>query len=240
MIDWIWVFLDTPSVAARSTWDFWAEVTGTHVADVRGEDSEFATLAPSQGDAWVKLQAVGDAISRVHLDLDSADPAALATRAIALGATDRADHDGYITLHSPAGLVWCATPTSDPPPRPSKAPATTPTIEQLCVDVPHAQYADEVAFWSSLTGWSARSVAPEYTKLEVPGDLPIRILVQRLGEEDERETASAHLDLSCGHRRDEVRRLLAMGARHVRDDPEGWTVMEAPDGQTFCVVERSS
>lgn len=57
-IDWVWLFLDTPSGQARASWDFWASATDLVVGDVRGEAQQFATLAPQVGDAWVKAQAV--------------------------------------------------------------------------------------------------------------------------------------------------------------------------------------
>jgi hypothetical protein len=48
-----------------------------------------------------------------------------------------------------------------------------------------------------------------------------------------------HLDIETDDIDAEVRRLEALGARRVAQI-RSWWVMEAPTGQRFCVVRRSS
>jgi hypothetical protein len=47
-----------------------------------------------------------------------------------------------------------------------------------------------------------------------------------------------HLDIAASDRAAEVERLLALGAR-VQREAEGYTVLLDPEGNQFCVVERS-
>lgn len=47
-----------------------------------------------------------------------------------------------------------------------------------------------------------------------------------------------HLDLVAASRRDEVARLVGLGATLVRD-AEGYAVLEDPEGNRFCVQGRS-
>ena len=90
MIDvrWMWAFFDTPRPLADSSWAYWAQVTGWSVSAPRGEHGEFATLVPSDGDPWVKFQAVGDGVGGIHLDLDVDDVRAAADEATRLGARE--------------------------------------------------------------------------------------------------------------------------------------------------------
>ena len=55
----------------------------------------------------------------------------------------------------------------------------------------------------------------------------------------ERKTARnrVHLDVEADSRRREVERLCALGAS-IRRESEGYTVMQDPEGNEFCVVDR--
>ena len=105
---WIQVFLDTPADAFEEAVAFWSAVTGWTPTARRGEDGQFLTLLPPAGAAYVKLQAV-DAPAGVHLDLDSADRPAMATRARDLGATAAWTYQDVEVMRSPGGLVFCHT-----------------------------------------------------------------------------------------------------------------------------------
>jgi hypothetical protein len=48
-----------------------------------------------------------------------------------------------------------------------------------------------------------------------------------------------HLDIESNDIEAEVRRLEALGAKRV-EQVQTWWVMEAPTGQRFCVVRKSS
>ena len=64
------VFLDSPVRVAEG---FWLGVTGASLSVRRGVGGEFATLVPRDGDAYVRVQVVGDPPARSHLDLHVGD-----------------------------------------------------------------------------------------------------------------------------------------------------------------------
>ncbi len=109
-------------------------------------------------------------------------------------------------------------------------------LDQVCVDVPPSRYDAEVAFWSALLAdWaSAPGSRPEFHVLKPPAGLPIRILLQRLGEE---RPASAHLDLACADIAATRARHEALGATLVAQGAH-WTVMRDPAGGVYCLTAR--
>jgi Glyoxalase-like domain len=82
-----------------------------------------------------------------------------------------------------------------------------------------------------LVGWDGE----EFRRLEVPASLPVRILVQRLGEDAGQ--VRAHLDLASSERQPEVARHVALGAK-VEAVREEWTVLRDPAGRVYCVTDR--
>ncbi len=109
-------------------------------------------------------------------------------------------------------------------------------LDQVCVDVPPSAFDREVAFWSGLLdGWASRPGAlPEFHVVEPPPGLPVRLLLQRLGEE---HPASAHLDLACADVPATRARHEELGAAFVAGFP-GWTVMRDPAGGTYRLTTR--
>ena len=237
-VRWMWLFLDVPRESAEPTWAFWGEVTRCSVADRRGEVDEFATLQPQSGDPWVKLQAVGGPRG-VHLDLDVDDPVAAADLAIGLGASEVRrvldETGGFVTLRSPGGFVFCLTHAGSPATQ--QRSGEPDLLDQLCLDVPGEHFASEVGFWSALTGWPVRAehAEEEFRALARPDGMPVRILVQRLGEPS--GPVRGHLDLASGDRAATVARHVAAGATAVREH-QYWTVMRDPAGGEYCVTER--
>jgi hypothetical protein len=236
---WITAFLDVAPGHAGVE-EFWAAATGCTVSAPRGERGEFATLQPARGDAYVRLQRLGAGSDRIHLDLHVGDPRVAADAAVALGASEVADL-GHVVLRSPSGFAFCCVPDVGGHVRP--APQRWPDghlslVDQVCLDIPAAAYEREAGFWAALTGWERRaSDLPEFGSLRRPGEQPLRLLLQRLGEDDPATTTRAHLDLATTDRRAEVARLVALGARAVGEG-RTWTVLADPAGRPFCVTDR--
>lgn len=235
---WMSAFLDLAPRDYERGVVFWASVTGYRVSSPRGEDDEFATLVPPRGDDFLRVQRLGDGPSRLHLDLHVDDPRVAADRAVALGATEVADH-GYVVLSSPGGMTFCFVHHVS---RTRPAPAVwsgghRSVVDQVCLDLPGDVHDDEVAFWQALTGWElvASPVAPEFSSLRRPEGLPFRLLLQRLGEPG--GPVRAHLDLATDDRAAETARHLALGAR-VRDTRSHWTVLVDPAGSAYCITDR--
>lgn len=88
-------------------------------------------------------------------------------------------------------------------------------------------------FWSAALGYERAPVAEDgkYVSLATPDGEPY-IEVQRVSH-----PSRVHLDIETDDVEAEVRRLEKLGAkRHAA--VRTWVVMEAPDGQRFCVIRR--
>lgn len=237
---WVTVFVDLEPTAWERGTSFWAQVTGSTLSALRGEDREFGTLLPADGDAHLKVQRRAEGATRRHLDLHVADPVAAAERAEGLGAEVRVRSEhGYVVLDSPGGLPFCFV---GHPAGTRTRPVTWPAahrslLDQVCLDVPPGRFEDEVAFWAALTGWEPRTsaVSGDFVPLTRPIEQPWRFLLQRTG--DDRPTATAHLDLAADDRVAEVERHVALGAV-VESEHAYWTVLRDPVGSAYCVTDR--
>ncbi len=231
-----WVFLDTPRTDADHSWRFWAAVTGSRVvASPGGADEESATLVPERGGAWVRLRAVGEGGGGVHLDLDVDDVHATTQRAESLGA-GRVGGIGRtaVLLRSPGGFPFCLTTWHG---LAGQVPRGLPgVLDQLCLDVPGSRWESEGRFWELLTGWELRdSDERGFASLLRPPDIPLRVLLQRLDEEE--GPVRGHVDLACVDRAAETARHAAAGAVVLAEHP-AWTVMSDPVGRVYCLTDR--
>lgn len=229
-------FVDVPGPEFERSVTFWSAVTGYAPSPRRGEDDEFLTLVPPTGDDHLRMQRLGDGPPRIHLDLHVDDPRVAADRAVAIGASEVAD-DGYVTMCSPGGLVFCfvAHPAGDAAPPVRWPDGSRSLVDQVCLDIPRDSFDAEAAFWQELLGWTtAGSSYPEFERLERPDGQPLRVLLQRVGGAG---PVRAHLDLACSDREREVLRHVGLGARVVADR-EAWTVMADPVGMTYCLTDR--
>jgi predicted enzyme related to lactoylglutathione lyase len=235
---WVTAFLDFAPGDLERGIEFWRAVTGYGLSPRRGPAEEFATLLPSDGDGYLKVQGLASGPARLHLDLHVANPVHAAEAAVELGGHVVVRHEaGYVVLRSPGGFVFCLVAHAGAH-RPAAAtwPGGRSQVDQVCLDIPPSAYDVEVEFWRALTGWDLLDVdEPEFVRLDVPDEQPLRWLVQRL--DDEADAVSAHLDLSADDRDAEVERHVALGAvagaRH-----EWWTVLTDPVGTTYCVTRR--
>lgn len=243
MIRWLIVFIDLPADRFDRAARFWTAVTASTLSPARGERQEFVTLMPAAGTPILKLQRVGEEEPRLHLDIHVDDVAAATEDAAELGATVL-HTDEWTVLTSPAGFVHCIVGhlAGTERPRPvTLAGAGTSLADQLAIDVPADQFAAEVAYWTGLTGWPGRSadLNPEFTILDRPDGMPFRLLLQRLGDDDQRPLATGHLDIAAG---DDRGRLAAahegFGAQLLRATP-GWTTLVDPAGLPYCLTART-
>ncbi|WP_342801291.1 VOC family protein [Nocardia sp. No.11] len=244
MIRWTWAFLDRPAAGFDDCVRFWATVTGSTVSEPRGAQSEFVTLLPATGPAWLKMQRVGGD-GGVHLDLDVDDVAAAVATATDLGARVVTVERDYTVLESPAGQTFCFTPMHADAPAPedatpppvvvSTAPDGTVTrLDQICLDLSPADIATDTAFWRALTGWTHQpGRRPEFSRLRGP-DQPLHLLLQRL---DEARPAGAHPDLASSDIAATAAWHESLGATRVADG-ERWIVLRDPGSAVYCVTGR--
>ena len=143
-------------------------------------------------------------------------------------------------LTSPGGFTFCFVrqPAAVRPGPGVWAGESWSIVDQVCLDIPEDDYEAEGGFWSALTGWELRQspVAEEFGFLVRPGEMPIRILLQSLGERDGQ--VRAHLDLACSDRPTETGRHLGLGAELVRVT-DRWTVLRSPGGSAYCLTDRN-
>jgi predicted enzyme related to lactoylglutathione lyase len=242
MVFWVTAFLDFPADEFDSEVAFWSDVTGYAVSPARGDNAEFATLMPPNGDAFLRVQRLADGPSRIHVDLHVDDPPTAAHRAAELGAeVVGRPHPGHVAvLTSPGGFTFCFVrePAAVRPLPAIWAGDNWSIFDQVCLDIPADRYETECAFWSALTGWELRRspVAEEFGFVVRPREIPIRILLQRLGDPDGR--VRAHPDLACSDRPTETGRHVGLGAELVRVY-ERWTVLRSPAGSAYCLTDRN-
>jgi hypothetical protein len=226
-VRWVTGFLDGPSRVAEP---FWLAVTGSALSARRGPGGEFATLVPADGDAYLRVQVVGDGPARAHLDLHVDDVAAQARRAVALGASVILDEGDLVVLRSPAGLLFCLVAWRGEAVRPAGGRSL---VDQMCLDIAVGAFDAEADFWAALTGWQRRPGSlPEFDFLVRPEAMPLRLLLQRV-----QGPAGMHLDLACTDRAAEVAWHEELGARVVAVH-ERWTTLRDPAGRLYCVTDR--
>ncbi|KUO17112.1 VOC family protein [Streptomyces dysideae] len=234
-IRWTYAFIDRPAAHFRRACEFWTSVTDTRLSELLGERQEFVTLLPEGADACVKAQAVEAGPGGAHLDFPVEDVPGFVASATRLGAEVVADHGTLVVLRSPAGQLFCAEPWRGASVRPPVVRGSR--LDQVCVDVPPSSYTAEVAFWSGLLdGWdSVPGSLPEFHVLKPPPGLPVRVLLQRLGEE---RPVSAHLDLACADIEETRAEHEKLGAALVARGAH-WTVLRDPAGGTYCLTGRA-
>jgi predicted enzyme related to lactoylglutathione lyase len=92
-------------------------------------------------------------------------------------------------------------------------------------------------FWSSALGMALKSLPAEegekYIRLVDPTE-HLHIEVQKVDH-----ASRIHLDIETDNVEEEVKRLEKLGAKRL-SDISTWVVMEAPTGQRFCVVQKST
>ena len=228
-VRWVTGFLDGPDRAAEG---FWRRVTSSGLSARRG-GGRFATLLPSAGDAYLRVQVVGDGPARCHLDLHAEDVGALAGRAVGLGAVRVSAEPGLVVLRSPAGLAFCVVAWAGERVRPPAVGGAL--VDQMCLDLPVGVFEAEAGFWAALTGWRRRAGGlPEFDVLERAEGLPLRLLLQRTGG----AVAGMHLDLAAADVPAVVARHVGWGASVVRRVPGDWTTLRDPAGREYCVTAR--
>jgi hypothetical protein len=120
-------------------------------------------------------------------------------------------------------------------------------IREIVIDAAHP--AALARFWASaLSGYAVRAYdAAEIARLAARGrtpetdpsvavDGPGPTLFFQEAAQAKRGRNRVHLDVAGGPRSEEVRRLRALGAT-VRDEHDGFTVMQDPEGNEFCVKD---
>lgn len=234
-------FLDLAADEHAQGVALWERLTGYRRSAARGDDEEFVTLVPPEGDGFLRVQRLETGPSRVHLDLHVEDLRGTALEALGLGAAMVTEERGYLTLTSPGGFTFCLVPhRAGAVPRATTWPdGNRSRVDQVCLDIPPSSYDREFAFWEDLTSWEGRPPRSddEFARLTPPAGQPVQLLLQRLDQDE--PAVRAHLDWCATDRDAEVERHVAAGSTFVQRFDRGWTVLTGPDGVTYCVTGRS-
>jgi hypothetical protein len=237
-INWLSAFIDLPATVFESGAAFWARATDSTLSASRGPDGAFATLIPASGESCLGVQRLGQQ-ARIHLDFHVDSLPEARDHAVVLGAT-LIYEDNHAVLQSPAGLTFCFVTHGGRAELPQ--PVGTPRLHllnQVSIDVPHDRFVGECDFWSALTGWEL-SATPmqQFASLSQPHHIPLRLLLQQLGRDDELSTARAHLDIACGPHFVEVSQTFLDYGAELVEHHEHWTTMSDPAGLLFCLTRR--
>lgn len=101
-----------------------------------------------------------------------------------------------------------------------------------------------LSFWSEALGYGAREPAKDgWVVLRDPDGEGPNLSLERVPRPFEPlgKTSRMHLDLYTGDRQGEVERLIGIGARRYPQEygpDDDYVVLEDPDGNRFCVVEK--
>jgi Glyoxalase-like domain len=244
-IRWLTIFLDFPAQDFGTGVAFWREITGSGLSPYRGTDGEFATLLPSAGDPWLRVQRVRDGTGGCHLDLhlDGGDAALTDTagRAVSLGARVEHRDNGLVILDSPGRFRFCLVRWEQE--RTVPGPVVlgdegASRADQLCLDIGPGAFDRECSFWAELTGWDLRAgVRPEFAYLERPGGMPARLLLQRRTAAGEGDGVTGHVDFACAEPARLAPRHVGSGARIVAPLSH-WVTMADPTGRPYCLTMR--
>lgn len=241
VITWLAAFADVPEPRVPAALEFWSAITASMPQEAAGDLDEYLPLAADGEDAYLWIQRVHrpEPDGGWHPDLLVDDLAAQVSRAGELGADVVRQVPGLVGLATPAGQPFCLV-TGDSERRRAR-PRHWPDgqhslLDQICLDIPAAAFEAECRFWSEFTGWPQRSTSAEFVHLRRPTALPLRLLLQRLGEDDA-GPARAHADLASDDVRAERRRHEALGAEVVRI-AEHWTTLRDPAGLIYCITDR--
>lgn len=241
MLRWILAFADRPAGAFDAAAAFWTAATDTRLSARRGTDAEFATFLPADGDACLKLQGVRGG-GGAHLDLEFDDPLEAVAAAEALGAAVVTRHADWAVMASPTGQLFCVRPWGGAARRPapvSHGGRAVSRVDQVCLDIAPEGFRAETEFWGAFTGGTARpGKFEEFAWLDVPHELPIRLLFQRLGQHRGATAATAaHIDLACSDPQAVREVHEELGAQLVARG-KSWLVMRDPAGGIYCLTGR--
>jgi len=146
----------------------------------------------------------------------------------------------FTVRRSPGDLAYCevSEPLSRRPPMATWPGGHRSQVDQVCLDIAPRAYERECAFWSDLTGLEQRQSTyfEEFRTLVRPPEQPIRLLLQRVG--DDRPAVTAHLDVYTSDLEAETRRHVALGASVLREHRH-FTVLTDPTGAAYCITPRN-
>ena len=103
------VIVDVPPAEHEREIRFWSAALGRE-ARIPPDYPEYAEFGEVTPGVLFDVQSVGDAVPRIHLDLETDDVAAEVARLVALGAVEVSRPHSWVVMQDPAGTVFCVVP----------------------------------------------------------------------------------------------------------------------------------
>lgn len=215
---------------------FYAELAGWDV--VRKDADRFGVRTPDGQE--IEFQLAPDHVpprwpgqdrpQQFHLDLQTADPAAQAERAVALGATRLAEGASWITLADPAGHPFDLC----------QADGVGPAMALFAVTIDAPDASALGRFYADLTGMEVAYDGPEGALVSGGGR---SLMFQQIGADyspprwpDPAYPQQAHLDLMVADLDAGEARALELGATRLDGGGERFRVFADSAGHPFCLV----
>jgi predicted enzyme related to lactoylglutathione lyase len=98
--------IDVPAADYAPTTAFWATALG-RTPEVEADDPDYTSYGEATPGVELMVQSVGDAVPRIHLDIETDDIEAEVARLTALGATEVARIHTWVVMRDPVGTVFC-------------------------------------------------------------------------------------------------------------------------------------
>lgn len=223
---------DVPDVDRLAT--FYTSLTGWQTVDA---DSDWITLQTPDG-RQVAFQQAPDHLApqwpgqerpqQFHLDLQVADTAAAAERAVALGATRLADGPTWITLADPAGHPFDLCQKD--------GVGEVMDLFAVTIDAPDA--SGLAGFYADLLGLEVSYDGPEGALVTGSGQ---SLMFQQVSDytapqwPDPAHPQQGHLDLAVEGFDAAEARALELGATRLEGGGQRFRVYADPAGHPFCL-----
>lgn len=106
------VLVDVPATDFDKTAAFWGAALGGQ--EERSEElPEYVVFGQPTPGIEFMVQSVGDAVPRIHIDIETDDVEAEVARLTGLGATEIGRHRSWVIMKDPADVVFCVVRIQD-------------------------------------------------------------------------------------------------------------------------------
>ncbi len=105
----------------------------------------------------------------------------------------------------------------------------TSACRMIVIDCQTDDLSEAATFWAAALGGNA-DIDADGKHAAIDGIRGTRVLLQAV-----EHAPRVHIDIETDNQADEVERLESIGAKIVAN-VKSWTVMEAPTGHRFCIV----
>lgn len=105
--------IDVPRADYPRTVAFWAAAL-ERPAEVEADDPDYTSFGEVTPGVELMVQAVGDPVPRIHLDIETDDVVAEVARLAALGAREVERIEDWVVMADPVGVVFCVVPVQIP------------------------------------------------------------------------------------------------------------------------------